>query len=192
MNTEKQREKLIHAIIYFAKHTKYCHKLKIMKLLYYLDFWHFKETGRSVTGLQYKAWKKGPVPPKVYHDIEPKNNTKDFENAFFIENEEFENGIGHCLKIMPRKEFNPKIFSRREIQILEKVALIFNNAKAKDMSDSSHLRNSPWYKTRQEKGENEWIDYLLALDDEKNSIDGKDIKDREQIDDEFQQIIGEI
>lgn len=192
MTSDKQREKLINAIIYFAKQTKYCHKLKIMKLLYYLDFWHFKETGRSVTGLQYKAWEKGPVPPKVYHEIEPKNNPKDFEENFWIENEEFENGTGHCLKIKPRKKFNPSIFSKREIQILKKVACIFKNAKAKDMSDSTHLRNSPWDKTRKEKGDNEWIDYLLALDDEDNSLDKKDIKDREQIDDEFQQIIGEI
>jgi hypothetical protein len=28
-----------------------------------VDFTHFRETGRSVTGLDYQAWKMGPVPP---------------------------------------------------------------------------------------------------------------------------------
>jgi len=37
-------------------------KTKLFKLLYLLDFHHFRETGRSVTGLEYRAWKHGPVP----------------------------------------------------------------------------------------------------------------------------------
>ena len=39
------REKLLNAIVYFANHTKSCGKTKLYKLLYYLDFTHFKETG---------------------------------------------------------------------------------------------------------------------------------------------------
>ena len=41
------REKLINAIIYFANNTKRCGKTKLLKLLYFLDFRHFKQTGKS-------------------------------------------------------------------------------------------------------------------------------------------------
>jgi hypothetical protein len=50
-------EKLINSILYFIKKVKYPGKTKICKLLFNLDFTHFKETGKSVTGLNYYAWK---------------------------------------------------------------------------------------------------------------------------------------
>lgn len=158
-----------------------------MKLLYYFDFWHFKQTGRSVTGLRYKAWEMGPVPPTVYHNIEPKNNPPEYQEYFIVEKEEFDNG-SHCLKVYPRKVFNPKIFSKRELKILEDLAYIFLNAKAKDMTDSSHLKNSPWEKTKTDKGLSEWIDFELALDDEAESITNEELEERRRLDSEFQQL----
>jgi uncharacterized phage-associated protein len=63
------REKLINAIIYFATHTKYCGKTKLMKLLYFLDFKYFKQTGKSVTGQDYFAWQMGPVPRDLFEEL---------------------------------------------------------------------------------------------------------------------------
>jgi len=57
-----QRDKLINAIIYLSSNTNYCGKTKLMKLLYFRDFKHFRQTGKSVTGLDYYAWEMGPVP----------------------------------------------------------------------------------------------------------------------------------
>jgi len=64
------REKLINAIIYFANNTKRCGKTKLLKLLYFLDFRHFKQTGKSVTGLDYYAWDMGPVPKDLYNELD--------------------------------------------------------------------------------------------------------------------------
>jgi len=64
------REKLINAIVYFARHTKNCGRTKLMKLLYFLDFKHFAQTGKSVTGQKYFAWDFGPVPAEVWHEFE--------------------------------------------------------------------------------------------------------------------------
>src|SRR5260370_37737235 len=62
MLISRNREKLINAVVYFAANTRHCGKVKLFKLLYLLDFTHFRETGRSVTGLVYHAWRMGPVP----------------------------------------------------------------------------------------------------------------------------------
>ena len=62
MLISRNRQKIINAIVYFAANTQNCGKVKLFKLLYLLDFAHFRETGRSVTGLDYHAWKMGPVP----------------------------------------------------------------------------------------------------------------------------------
>ena len=56
------RQRLINAVVFFAKNTNYCGKIKLFKLLYLLDFEHFRQTGKSVTGFSYQAWKFGPVP----------------------------------------------------------------------------------------------------------------------------------
>jgi hypothetical protein len=69
MLVTKERDKLISAIIYFVRSTKHCHTLKIFKLLNFLDFEHFRQTGRTVTGLRYSAWPMGPVPDDFWHEI---------------------------------------------------------------------------------------------------------------------------
>ena len=63
-----EREKLVNAILFFAHATKHLGKIKLFKLLYLLDFEHFRQTGRSVTGLDYQAWKFGPVPVEVMQE----------------------------------------------------------------------------------------------------------------------------
>ena len=50
------RNRLVNAIVFFADNTKFCGKIKLFKLLYLLDFEHFRQTGKSVTGGDYQAW----------------------------------------------------------------------------------------------------------------------------------------
>jgi hypothetical protein len=47
----RSRQKLIQTAVFFASNTQGCGKVKLFKLIYLLDFAHFRETGRSVTGL---------------------------------------------------------------------------------------------------------------------------------------------
>src|SRR5258708_26258226 len=69
MIINNDRKKLIAAIMYFAKNTNKCGKTKLFKLLYFLDFEHFRQAGRSVTGLSYYAWKMGPVPVALMDEM---------------------------------------------------------------------------------------------------------------------------
>ena len=64
----RDRQKLIQACVYFAANTRNCGKVKLFKLLYLLDFAHFRVTGRRVTGLDYVAWKLGPVPIELMQE----------------------------------------------------------------------------------------------------------------------------
>jgi len=64
-----KQEKLINSILYFKKNTKNYRKMKLFKLLYFLDFVHFKNYGTTVTGMEYSAWKMGPVPERLYHEF---------------------------------------------------------------------------------------------------------------------------
>ena len=113
------REKLINAIIYFAKNTKYCGKTKLLKLLYFLDFSHFRETGKSVTGLDYCAWEKGPVPKDLFKELSG-NMRPDLKTAIKIVQ------LDNFQKITPKKNFDDNYFTKREIKLLEKWSFIFN------------------------------------------------------------------
>jgi len=61
--------KMVNAIMYFAKNVKFANKLKIFKLLSFLDFDYFRQVGVPVTGQKYIAFEKGPVPAELHEDI---------------------------------------------------------------------------------------------------------------------------
>ncbi len=177
------REKLINAIIYFAKNTKYCGKTKLLKLLYFLDFCHFKQTGMSVTGLDYFAWEMGPV-PKVLFDELSGNMRPDMKDTINeLPAEKFQ-------QIRPKKKFDDKYFSKREMKLLKDTSFIFHDAKADDMVESTHLKNEPWDKTLKEKGEFQKIDYMLSIDNEIVSLSYDEAKEREEEISEVYQLFG--
>src|SRR5665811_1010533 len=64
-----EREKLINAIIFFCKNTDHCYSLKLFKLLFFLDFEIFRQTGKSTTGLKYFALPRGPVPLVLHEEL---------------------------------------------------------------------------------------------------------------------------
>jgi len=177
------REKLINAIIYFADHTKYCGKTKLLKLLYFLDFKHFKQTGKAVTGQDYFAWDMGPVPRELFEELSG-NMKPDMKTAIDdLPAEGFQ-------KIQPKKKFDPRYFSNREMKILEEVAFIFQDAKADVMVETTHLYNEPWDRTLKEKGEFKKIDYMLAIDSEIVSLPYDEAKDRIEERSEMYKIFG--
>lgn len=145
-----------------------------MKLLYFLDFKHFKETGKSVTGLRYTALKMGSVPVPLYEEISAETLPQDISESIKIIQRD------RLQQIASRKEFNGKYFTKREKRLLEQLAFIFEDVKSEDMIESTHLLNSPWDKTKKEKGLNQQIDYFLALDNSPESLEHHDAANRVQ------------
>jgi len=167
MNT--YRTKLLNAVLFFAKNTKRPNLTKILKLLYFLDFTHFKQTGYPSIGLEYYAWEKGPVPKKFW--LEVKNGTvpDDFEGKLailLIENAE--DPLSSRKELLFKAITKPDLtsFTPREIEILEYLADVYRNTPAYLMTEVTHLRNEPWDTTKKTKGLNNPIDYLLCLDEE--------------------------
>jgi len=171
MITTHHREKTINAIIYFANKTNYCGKTKVLKLLYFLDFSHFKQTGKSVTGLDYFAWEMGPVPKDLFEEISG-NMKPDMKSSI---NELPTEGFQ---QIRPKKEFVDRYFSKRELELLENISYIFKDAEADAMIESTHLKNEPWDRTLKEKGEFQKIDYMLAIDSEIVSLPYNEARER--------------
>jgi uncharacterized phage-associated protein len=179
------REKLINAILYFAEKTRYCDKTKLLKLLYFLDFSHFKQTGKSVTGLNYFAWEMGPVPKELFEELSG-NMKADLKTAIQpLPSEGFQ-------QIRPKKKFDSRYFSKTELDLFEKISYIFKDAQADAMIETMHLKNAPWDKTLKEKGEFQKIDYMLAIDNEIASLPYDEAKDRKEERSEMYKIFGKV
>src|SRR6266487_2009842 len=74
MFVSHDREKLLNAIVYFLRSTNHCHTLKLFKLLNFADFEHFRQKGRTITRLEYRALPKGPVPTTLLEEIKRGGN----------------------------------------------------------------------------------------------------------------------
>ena len=167
----KNNKKLIHGMVFFIKNTKYCYKLKLFKLLYFLDFDHYKQTGRSVTRLKYFAWAMGPVPVALHNEI---NNPAELSGFFsFVSKAHFDSDFkgDKAVRLSPKIQFDQSVFSKRELHILNHLSDIYKEAKAQDMTAVSHARKSPWHQVFKEKNKpNTVIPYQYALDSSPNSI----------------------
>jgi uncharacterized phage-associated protein len=155
-----QREKLINAIVFFAQNTKYCGKIKLIKLLYLLDFTHFRATGVSVTGLEYHAWKLGPVPIDVYQEWDAP--APDLTAAIEIVPEKVIDYVREL--VVPKRRFDPDLFTKRELVIMEELAVRFRDEKTRPLINFTHAELGPWDIIWDSgRGQNERIPYTLAV-----------------------------
>ena len=142
-----------------------------MKLLNFFDFEHFKQTGYPSIGLEYYAFEQGPVPKKFWLEVKDGAAPNDLKDKVALSARSDDNKRKETVFIAkPGQQVDFTIFTRREIEILKNLAYIYKDVSAKTMSDISHEAERPWEITIREKGINEEIDYLLALD-EKSPID---------------------
>lgn len=158
-----QREKLINAAVFFAANTNYCGKIKLIKLLYLLDFEHFRQTGHNVTGLDYFAWKMGPVPVSLYaewDELEP-----DFADAVDIVPERVIDFVRE--RVQPKQEFDDSHFTRRELRLMTELANRFRDDYSKLMVNVSHAERGPWAKIWDDgRGAQERIPFTLVVADD--------------------------
>jgi len=156
------REKLLNAIIFFAQNTSFLGKVKLWKLLYFLDFEHFKDTGRSVTGMEYSAWPKGPVPVALHNEIE--HPQTDMSEKILFGKKAVRGTDNQMLTVTPLAVFDPSHFSKRELRLMARLANDFDRTNAEDMIEATHLENQPWHKIYNERGlKQQKIPFELAL-----------------------------
>lgn len=162
MRPMPDREKLIQAIVYFASQTKYCGKIKLFKLLYLLDFEHFRQTGKSVTGFEYQAWKFGPVPIDLMEEWEEFG--PDLAQAVHIVEEKVIDYDREAVKVNAGVEFVPDVFTPRQLRIMESLANRYRETYSAKLIDVTHEQNGAWDKVWQGgEGAHQRIPYDLVI-----------------------------
>lgn len=160
-----QRSRLTNAIVFFAKHTEACGKIKLFKLLYMLDFEHFKQTGKSVTGLNYEAWKFGPVPVELMNEWHVLKSGQS-EAVEIVREWQFD-FARDTVKARGGIEFNDEDFTSRQLNILQELCEKFLTDKSQTMIDITHEQNGAWDRVWADgKGNHAPIPYELAITDD--------------------------
>ena len=166
LNDPFSKEKLYEALDFFSRNVRYPGKIKLFKLLYYLDLMAFRRTGQTVTGLTYQAWPMGPVPAELNQEFQ--DPSSELHRRFDVsEHQKLEQtadvtidtdeahleSFTYSLTHIPGsiKSWHPielRHLTRREKQIAALLAEVFHDAKAAEMSDVSHGKSGPWMKAK--------------------------------------------
>jgi uncharacterized phage-associated protein len=160
MLRNRNREKFIQAILFFAHNTQFLGKVKLFKLLYLLDFEHFRQTGRSVTGGQYRAWELGPVPGLLvqeWHEPKP-----DFDAAISIQ---LRRVIDYDrYEVSAKQPFDPSHFTKRELRLMDELAAQYRDTYSAKLIDVTHAENGAWEQVwAGGAGNDQHIPYELAV-----------------------------
>ena len=171
------RSKLLNAVLFFARNTKRVNLGKLSKLLYFLDFMHFRQTGYPSIGLEYYTFERGPVPRDFWVEIRDANVPEDFTGkiGLMLKTDDFAPSYKE-VEVHALEKPDLSVFTPREIKILENLAFIYKDASASDISEVTHLSKEPWDITIKKKGRNKPIDYLLSID-EKSAVSLDDAAD---------------
>ncbi len=131
------------AILCFVQqiNNKFLGKVKLMKLLYYMDYEWIQKKGVSITGDKYLALQYGPVPK---HAQETLSRLKE---KGFLRIEKVKAGDYDQERYLALKDPDLSVFTHEEIEHMNQIARRFEFWTATQMSDLSH-EDWPWQSTR--------------------------------------------
>ena len=167
--------KLKAILLYFTSNndTTFLGKVKLMKLIYFLDFVHLKTYGSPVTYDTYINLEHGPIPSFIKNLVD--NAADNIDEAVLADTISFERPQGtRMYRFLPKRKFtekDKKYFSETELEILAKVCTKFGNKNTKYVEEASH-NETPWKKTNfLDK-----ISYELATEDLDCQVTKEEIK----------------
>lgn len=111
---------------------------KMNKLLFYADFFHYKNTGYAISGISYKAITNGPVPQHYAGLIDNTSDIVDRKDEFYPNDITGE-------RLIARADFDALFFTKDEINTLMTVASRFKKTTTKEIVALSHEENA-WIK----------------------------------------------
>lgn len=193
----RNREKFVNALLYFALKTnkKRIGKTKMAKLLFALDFEHFKQTGRWVTGIKYYAYPWGPYPRNEFDEIDVKTVPADIAKVLSVIPNEDKEGEERGILFRAKAGAKPNLalFTPREMRVMDRWAEIFHEATAAQMTQWSHGNGEPWKQVWEVENKKhrdfQVISYSRAIDPKDSPISAEEaetlIKEEEEFEKAF-------
>ena len=144
-------DRLKNILLYFIEKSDGVFFTKMNKLLFYADFMAYRVTGKSVSGLAYKAIAHGPVPVRW-------DRIYSFYDEIDQEIVQFPDGRAGT-KLVSKLSPDMAEFSDDELKILEYVSQRFKNETPTQISETSHQEEA-W---KQYVNSDKLIDFNMAF-----------------------------
>lgn len=135
-------------ILYIDRKVFSLTKTKFIKMMFFVDKFHLEKYGRSVFADFYRKLPKGPVPTLTYSIIDSaaaencdREDIEDFvrELSEYVSVQCVPNKHGGGMTVFDKKtEFNDRIFSKSEMEILNLVADIYKDFSVNDIIEATH------------------------------------------------------
>ena len=140
-------------ILLFAKELS-PYKTAMNKLLFYADFLHFRNSGRSITGLKYVAIDYGPVPDHYgsLYEMLTEENTVSINGTI--------TDYGFTERFYPgRKVADLAVFDESEMKDIREIISYLGSKSTKEIVEQSHAEEA-WMENQLDKSR---ISYLSAF-----------------------------
>jgi len=151
--TNDQLEKLGNTILYLASTIYEPNKTKMLKLIYLCEEVSVKRHGVPFFGVDFFAWKWGPVQTHVWENLDIKaydEGSTTFSKFVTCTKEDAQNSR---ISVLPAGTFSDDEFSENDLKILSEIAEKYKSAEAKHLVDITHRAGSLWYNTvKKEEG----------------------------------------
>lgn len=143
-------------------------KLKAAKLLYFADKIHLNRYGRTITGDSYACMNRGPVPSislnEMNEALDPEDSTE--ESALLKVLTVHRDSAYPTFGLKDEKLFDPEVFSRSELEVLEEVAGVYGGKSAGQLIELTH-QEPAWVKANElrEPGSSRPMPFESLFDD---------------------------
>ncbi len=152
LHTQKYKQVILYLCAKLGKEVR--GKKKLAKLLYFVDFDFFEKNQKYFTGDKYKALPMGPFPVSLNEMTAEMVK----EKILKVESVQEHNGYNATEIYTCLKDPITSVFSKEEIEMLDRVIKKYGNLNGKQLEDLTHAE-APYSGTKQ----NEEIFYELAF-----------------------------
>jgi uncharacterized phage-associated protein len=129
-------DKALEAILYIAPRIREPTFLTVSKILYLADLAHLREYGRFILGDCYIAMEYGPVPSATNNIMRAARGEKQYEASRDTILSAFE--VAHGREIHPYREARQSVFSKSDLECLDKVIQQHGDTPPGRLADMTH------------------------------------------------------
>ena len=154
-------EKFAELVLFFFQRLDNLFKVKLLKLLFYCDFQHYRLTAHAITGQRYRAIQHGPVPQEYGQRLQEMVE-KGLLSAGFHDSMVHSTDGSPVLVYKATREANMGIFSASEREVIEQVYEKLGRKTRIELENLSHTETA-WQENKARNGRISYQEYAYDL-----------------------------
>ncbi|MBU6122610.1 type II toxin-antitoxin system antitoxin SocA domain-containing protein [Hymenobacter siberiensis] len=154
-------EKFAELVLFFFQHLDNLFKVKLLKLLFYCDFQHYRLTAHAITGQRYRAIQHGPVPQEYGQRLQEMVQQGLLDASFHKSMVHSDDGSPVLVYSATRKA-NLDVFTASEQLVIEQVFQRLGKKSRAELENLSHTERA-WQENKEKNGQISYQEYAYDL-----------------------------